>query len=100
MAPVKINDLSEYRDFLDPLRDESTDFRHDFLDRAAAFGTACPRHDTKGAMHIAALHDGDECRRLFGGNHLITNGRLRSDLLLHIDNGKPRIVHASMPLLL
>src|SRR5438309_11208470 len=100
MAAIKIHDLSEQRDFLDTLCDQSTHFCDDLVDRAAAFGSACPRYDAKGAMHVAALHDRHECRRLFWRERLVADGRLRADFLLHIDNGKARIVHAPMALLL
>ena len=100
MPAVKVNDLPEQCDFFDAPADESTHFRHDLVDCATAFGAARPRYDAKGAMHVAALHDGHECCRRFWREGLIANCRLRSKFLLHIDNGKTRVVHSSIALLL
>ena len=49
-------------------------------------------------MHVAPLHDRDECRRLSRPDRLIANGRLRADFLVHVDDGKPRVVHAPITL--
>ena len=86
VASVEINDLSEKGDFFDAVSDKRANFSDDFVDRAALLRTARLRHNTKGAMHVAALHDRDERRRLFRRERLLMNRRLRTDLFLNIDN--------------
>ena len=49
--------MAEKRDFFHSLCDELANFPDDLCYRPAALGTAGSRHDAKGAMHVAALHD-------------------------------------------
>ena len=94
VTAIQIHDLAEKGYFLDSIGDERANFGDDFGNGAAALGTARPRHDAKGAMHVASLHDRDERRRLFRRERLISNGRLRTDFFFHIDNGKTQIFHS------
>src|SRR5437763_7537337 len=73
---IKIHDLPEQCDFFHTARDQFAHLVYDFVDSAAAFGPARPRHDTKRAMHVAALHDRDERGRLLRSERLLANGRL------------------------
>src|SRR5450755_4218628 len=64
VPPEQVHYLAEECHFLDVVRDELAHLTHDFFDRATSFRAACPWHNAKGAMHVAALHDGNESRRL------------------------------------
>ena len=94
VAAIEVHDLAEKRHFLHAMRDERANFGDDLVNGAAALGAARPRHDAKGAMHVAALHDGNERRRLLRRERLIANRRLRTGFFFHVDNGETQIVHA------
>jgi hypothetical protein len=76
------------------MRDERTDFVDDLGDGSAAFGAAGLRDDAKSAMHIAALHDGNERGRLFRFQFLFADCFLGAGFLCDIDNRETRIVYA------
>ena len=61
---IQVHDLTEQRDFLHTTPNEFTHLAHNLFDRAAALGAARLRHNAEGAMHVAALHDGNESGRL------------------------------------
>src|SRR5581483_10579770 len=65
MAAIEVYDLTEQGDFLHTIRDQAAHFCHDLVDRTTPFRAACLRNDTKRAMHVASLHDGDERAGLF-----------------------------------
>src|SRR3984893_16974515 len=94
VTAVKINDLTEQRNFLHTVSHQLLHFPHDLRDRSAAFGSARLRHDTEGAMHVASLHDGNESGRLFCGEFLFANRFLRTGFFINIDDGKSWIVPA------
>ena len=77
MAAIEIHDLAEQGHFLDPAGDEFTNFAHDLFNRATALRPAGPRHDAKGAMHVAPLHDGNERRGLPRRELLFANRLLK-----------------------
>src|SRR3984893_15549727 len=74
---IKIHDLPEQGDLLDSLCDERAHFAHNLGNGAAALRSSRLRDDAKSAMHVAALHDGNEGRRLFGPESLFANRFLR-----------------------
>ena len=57
---------------LTPSRDERANFGDDLGNGAAALGSARARHDAKGAVHVASLHDRDERRGLLWRQRLIS----------------------------
>src|SRR5205085_11927127 len=95
VAAIQVHDLPEKRHLLHTARDESANFRDDFSNGAATFRSACGRHDAKGAMHIAALHDGNERGGLLGRQRLFTNRGLRTSFFLYVHNRITRIIHAA-----
>src|ERR1700730_2895288 len=96
VTAIKIHDLPEQGDLLDSLCDERAHFAHNLGNRAAAFRSACLRHNAKSTMHVAALHDGNEGRRLLWSERLFANRFLRPNFFCDIDNRKSRIVHATI----
>ena len=94
MPAIEIHDLAEQGYFLDSFGNERANFGDDFGDGAAALGSTRARHNAKGAVHVAALHDRNEGGRLFRRERLISNGRLRTGFFSHIDNGTTQIVHS------
>ena len=96
MAAIEVHDLAKKSHFLHAMRDEGANFGDDFGNGAAAFRSARARHDTKGAMHVAALHDGNERRGLPWSQRLFTNRRLRSGFFLDVHDGITWIVHAAV----
>src|ERR1700741_2264958 len=84
MPPVQVNDLAEERDLFYPLADQRTNFFDNFLDWTATFRTPGIGHDAESAMHVTALHHGDEARYLGGRQRMISNRVLRAGLLISV----------------
>jgi hypothetical protein len=59
-AAVGGDDLAEEGDFAGAVVEELLDFAEDVVHGAGAFGAAGFGDDAEGAVHVAALHDGDE----------------------------------------
>ena len=93
VPPVEIHDLPKERHLFHLALDQFAHFPDDLRDRPAALGTASPRHDAKSAMHVAALHDGDEGRRLARSQGVFADRFLRADFLRRVDDRKARVVH-------
>ena len=96
MATVQIHDLAEERDFLHSASHELANLAHDLRDASAALGSARARHNAKCAVHIAALHDGNEGRGLLILEFVIPDRFLRSGFFGNIDNGKANVVHCAI----
>jgi hypothetical protein len=96
VAAIEVYDLAKKSHFLHAMRDEGANFGDDFGNGAAAFRSARARHDTKGAMHVAALHDGNERRGLPWSQRLFANRRLRAGFFLDVHDGITWIVHAAV----
>src|ERR1043166_5700089 len=58
--PITRHDLAQQRDLLHAARRQLLALGDDFLDGPASLFPACVRHDAKGAILIATLHDADE----------------------------------------
>src|SRR5450631_3154987 len=86
VATVEIDDLAEEGDFPDALGDEGFDLGDDFGDGAGALSPARARDDAEGAVHIAALHDGDEGADLFGREKMVADGVLGAGFLGDVDD--------------
>jgi hypothetical protein len=95
VAAIEIHNLSKQRDFFHTVRDQVAHLSRYVGYGSAALRAAGLRDDAKGAMHVASLHDGDECGRLPGRQLLIANRRLRARLLRDIDDRKAQVVHCS-----
>ena len=76
-----------------PLPNEFTHFAHNLVDRAAALRAARLRHDAESAMHVAALHDRNESRRLARRDLVLADRFLRTGFLFDVDDREARIVH-------
>ena len=95
MAAIQVHDLPKKCHLLHTVRDESANFGDDLSNGAATFRSACARHDAKAPMHIAALHDGNECGGLLRRQRLFTNRGLRTGFFLYVHNRITRIIHAA-----
>ena len=94
VAAIEIHDLAKKSYFLHTLSGEGANLRDDLGNGAAAFCSARARHDAKGAMHVATLHDGNECRGLPWGQRLFANGGLRTGFFVDVHDRETQIVHA------
>src|SRR5258708_6124929 len=81
------HDLSEQGDLFDAVRYQPFNLLDNLRNGPAAFRAARVRHDAKRAIHLAALHNADECRNLpvaIRTEHVIADGRfaplLRGDV--------------------
>src|SRR5438874_5102318 len=95
VAAVEVYDLTEYRYFGHAVGNLCADVADSLVNRAAALGAACLRHNAKRAVHVAALHDRDERGCLLRRELLIANRRLRSRFLIDVHDRETRIVHSA-----
>src|ERR1044072_5545184 len=96
VTAIQVYDLPEKGDFFHTMRDQVAHLSHDLIDGTASFCAARLRDDAKGAMHVAALHDGDERNGLPRHQLLITNRRLRAWFVRNIDDRRTQIIYRAI----
>src|SRR4029077_18021920 len=74
VSPIKVHDLPEQGHLPHTILDQPSHFGNNRLDRTTSFLAPRLRHDAKGTMHIAPLHNGNERRRLPLVRRVITDG--------------------------
>ena len=84
------DDLAKQGDLPHAALRQRAAFRHDVVHRARTLVAARLRHDAEGAIHVAALLDGDEGGDLPLVQHVVANGVLRAGLLGNVDD---RVAH-------
>src|SRR6476620_7859831 len=92
---IEVHDLAQECHFFYSVIDQSAHFPNDLCNSSAALGAACPRHDAKSAMHVAALHDGNEGGRLPRPQRMFPDRFLRATLLLRVDDRETGVVHGA-----
>src|ERR1700756_3184684 len=92
VPPVQVNDLAKKRDFFYPSADQRPNFFNNFLDWTAAFCPSGIGHDAESAMHVTALHNGDEARYLGGGWSMISNRVLRAGFFIDVHDGEAKVI--------
>src|SRR6476620_93581 len=95
MPTVEVHDLAQECHFFYSVLDQPAHLPNDLRDGSAALCATRARHDAKSAMHVAALHDGNEGGRLPCPQRMFPDRFLRAALLLRVDDREPGVVHGA-----